>query len=275
MRDLYQVLGISRDATASVVKKAYLSRARDTHPDKHGDDPQAKERFQELGRAYAVLRDDARRKLYDETGMLDEDGAVNRDGTPWDAFWRDFYSSVTCEKLNALEAQYKGSEEELEDLKQAYLSSKGDMDRIMDTMMLCTAQDEPRFRQALEDLISRRELREFRAFKYESATKQQRRSKKASREAKEAEAHAKELGLRVGGGASSGDDPLRSALAVRAAERATGFDAMLASLEGRYGSGQGSKAGKGARTGKAAPLDDPLSDEAFAAAQQRMMKRRR
>ena len=62
---LYETLSVSRDASGAEIKKAYLRLARETHPDKHMDDPEATTRFQSLGRAYAILRDDEKRKLYD------------------------------------------------------------------------------------------------------------------------------------------------------------------------------------------------------------------
>ena len=92
---LYETLAVPRDASGADIKKAYLRLARETHPDKHRDDPAATERFQALGRAYAILRDEAKRRLYDETGMVDDDVVLNKDGAPWEAFWRDFDCAKT------------------------------------------------------------------------------------------------------------------------------------------------------------------------------------
>ena len=66
--DLYATLGVSRDADAASIKRAYLKLARETHPDKNPGDADANDRFQALGRAYAILRDEEKRKLYDKIG---------------------------------------------------------------------------------------------------------------------------------------------------------------------------------------------------------------
>jgi len=52
--ELYDVLGVTPDATAAEIKKAYYKRAMETHPDKCGDDPKAKAKFQAVGEAYQV-----------------------------------------------------------------------------------------------------------------------------------------------------------------------------------------------------------------------------
>ena len=74
MDDLYATLGVSRDADAAAIKRAYLQLARDTHPDRCPGDEGANARFQAIGRAYATLRDPEKRRLYDAAGIVD-DGA--------------------------------------------------------------------------------------------------------------------------------------------------------------------------------------------------------
>ncbi|CDF40775.1 unnamed protein product [Chondrus crispus] len=71
---LYDVLGVKPDATDSAIKKAYYLQAKNCHPDRHPDDPQATEKFQKLGEAYQVLSQEETRNLYDSNGMqgLDE-----------------------------------------------------------------------------------------------------------------------------------------------------------------------------------------------------------
>ncbi|MFO1118546.1 MAG: DnaJ domain-containing protein [Beijerinckiaceae bacterium] len=66
MADLYEVLGVPRDATTAAIRRAFRKKARAAHPDGGG----SAEAFNELKTAYDVLADPVRRKRYDETGEL-------------------------------------------------------------------------------------------------------------------------------------------------------------------------------------------------------------
>lgn len=66
-RDLYEVLGISRDASDEDIKKAYRRMARELHPDVNAD-PTAEERFKEVAGAYEILSDPEKRARYDAFG---------------------------------------------------------------------------------------------------------------------------------------------------------------------------------------------------------------
>src|SRR5205814_9129141 len=67
-RDYYEVLGVDRNATGEEVKRAYRKLAVKFHPDKNPQDPQAEEKFKELGEAYDVLIDADKRTAYDRFG---------------------------------------------------------------------------------------------------------------------------------------------------------------------------------------------------------------
>jgi molecular chaperone DnaJ len=75
MRDYYDVLGVSRDAGADEIKRAYRQLARRYHPDISGDDRGSV--FLEVSRAYEVLRDVSRRRSYD-AGLFREAAAGAR-----------------------------------------------------------------------------------------------------------------------------------------------------------------------------------------------------
>lgn len=65
VKDYYRVLGVSEDASADEIKKAYRKLARQYHPDRNPDAPDAEERFKEIQQAYDVLGDPQRRAEYD------------------------------------------------------------------------------------------------------------------------------------------------------------------------------------------------------------------
>jgi len=66
--DYYDVLGVERGADAAAIKSAFRKRAMQYHPDRNADNPEAEQKFKELGEAYEVLSDDQKRAAYDRFG---------------------------------------------------------------------------------------------------------------------------------------------------------------------------------------------------------------
>ena len=67
-RDYYEVLGLSKSASNSEIKKAYRKMAVKYHPDKNPDDKAAEEKFKEAAEAYEVLSDADKKSKYDQFG---------------------------------------------------------------------------------------------------------------------------------------------------------------------------------------------------------------
>ena len=94
--DYYKILGVEKTIPQKDVKRAYLKRAKQFHPDLHPDDPKAKAKFQALNEAYDVIGDPEKRKKYDQYGeqwrQADQMGGGfgggfgGHDGNPFEGF---------------------------------------------------------------------------------------------------------------------------------------------------------------------------------------------
>jgi len=83
MSDFYALLGVSRNASADDIKKAYRKKARELHPDANPDNPAAEDQFKEVSRAYEVLSDAATRERYDRFGEAGVSGGGGGGGDPF------------------------------------------------------------------------------------------------------------------------------------------------------------------------------------------------
>ena len=87
-KDYYKILGVSRTATETEIKKAFRKLAREYHPDVAKNKKQAEEKFKELNEAYEVLGDPAKRKKYDELGANWSAGSEFRPPPGWESYTR-------------------------------------------------------------------------------------------------------------------------------------------------------------------------------------------
>ncbi|ATZ48273.1 hypothetical protein BCIN_03g05070 [Botrytis cinerea B05.10] len=252
----YEVLGIEKTASEDEIKRAYRKSALKHHPDKAPEHLKSDShtKFQEIAFAYAILSNPNRRKRYDRTGSTSE--SVDADGFSWTEFYSEQYKDVvTTDAINQFANVYKGSDEEKDDLLNAYTKYEGKWGKMYQVIMLSDpVEDEERFRGIIEEAIKTGEVEEYAVFRKETKASKDRRMKKARAEEKEAAKAAKQMGVDKLLKGSSGDvpeqskkqkkkvpghmDDLAAIIQARQASRGGFFD----NLEAKYG---GSKSAKG------------------------------
>ena len=79
-RDYYDVLGIARGASAEEIKKAYRTKAKELHPDRNADNPEAEAQFKEANEAYEILKDAEKKAAYDRFGHAAFEGGMGGGG---------------------------------------------------------------------------------------------------------------------------------------------------------------------------------------------------
>ncbi|PJI85808.1 molecular chaperone DnaJ [Yoonia maricola] len=81
-RDYYDVLGVAKGADAAAIKKAYRQKAKELHPDRNSDNPNAEAQFKEANEAYEVLKDENKKAAYDRYGHAAFENGMGGGGGP-------------------------------------------------------------------------------------------------------------------------------------------------------------------------------------------------
>ncbi len=93
MSNYYEILGVSKNATADEIKKAYRTLAFKYHPDRNQGNAEAEEKFKQISAAYDVLGDEAKRRQYDMGYSTDSYGAARSQSQQYQRQYQYTYSN--------------------------------------------------------------------------------------------------------------------------------------------------------------------------------------
>lgn len=126
------------------MKKAYYRLSLQVHPDRvaETDKDEATEKFKILTKINTVLTDPKKKAIYDEQGVIDDDGET--DLTNSLALWRQFFKPISVTDIKKCQKEYIGSATEERDIRKAYLGGKGCINYMLNSVPFMTIEDEPR-----------------------------------------------------------------------------------------------------------------------------------
>ena len=134
------------------------------HPDKQkGDDAsraKATATFQAVSAIHSILSNKEARAVYDESGTIlsDELDETSPSFQMWTQYFARVFPKVSNEDIVRFEGEYRYSDEERRDVVAAYVKYKGEMQHVMDTIMLSTDDDEERFVAMIEEAVQQKEV---------------------------------------------------------------------------------------------------------------------
>lgn len=159
-----------------------------------GDKDEATKKFQDITWAYAILSDETRRRIFDQTGSTERAASFDKEFSWTDFCNAQFQSFVDLKMLDKLKAEYQGTEEERNDLLSFFEQCKGNLNRVFEHVIFSNVlDDEERFRAIIDKAIKDGKVKAYPAYTEEPEEKRQRRYEKAQKEAKEAEQEQKKM----------------------------------------------------------------------------------
>jgi DnaJ family protein C protein 9 len=175
------------------------------HPDKQRGDEAARAKatakFQAVSAIHQILSNAEARAVYDESGTIlsDEHDAKSPSFAMWTQYFARVFPKVTKADIARFEGEYRHSDEEKRDVLAAYEKYEGEMQHVMDSIMLSTDDDEERFAGMIQQAIREKKVDAFPTWKAylkqqakkkkkkETPAEQRRQQAKRDKEAREAE----------------------------------------------------------------------------------------
>ncbi|CAB3405306.1 unnamed protein product [Caenorhabditis bovis] len=231
-RNLYEVLHTKKEATEKELKTAYYRQSMIWHPDKARLKDESEEtknvhtvKFQLIQKAYEILADAEKRKIYDETGCVDDDDTIDAESFKESyTRWKSIFKKVTKEEIDEFLNQYIGSADHKDDIVKYYRQFDGDLNKMME--FVYGFENIEQIKTILDECFADGTLKKTRRYNQTSSAREEaKRKKRAEKEAKEAEKILKEMTQ------STGVTDLK---AMILAKREKANNDFLSSLEEKY-----------------------------------------
>eukprot|EP01064_Diplonema_japonicum_P028016 TRINITY_DN4219_c5_g1_i1.p1 TRINITY_DN4219_c5_g1~~TRINITY_DN4219_c5_g1_i1.p1 ORF type:complete len:315 (+),score=90.14 TRINITY_DN4219_c5_g1_i1:51-995(+) len=256
---LYEVLGLQKGSSLPQIAKAYKKQALKYHPDRNnGDDTM----FKKVGYVYAVLKDEGKKKYYDQTGRVHEGGL---DADNLNDLVKMMFQQVTKEQVENFSTGYKNSEEERESIIEAYNTHSGDFYQLREDIYFQAVDldEEKRICRVIAKLIDDKVLERTTEWTQTSPLSPANRKKKSYEEyratVEEEAAEVEQLEKMTAQATKGNKSDVQVALKELMQDE---FNSMFTTLAQKYGMGDDNDDG-----------DDGIpefTDEQFEAAKQRL-----
>lgn len=174
--DLYKVFGLESSADEQNINKSYKILALKYHPDRKGGDTV---KFQAISAAHSILSNTEKKKLYDETGNLESEDTGD-DFDFWKSYFNTLFPKVTAASIEEFSSQYRGSDEEREDVIRVYLRFEGDFTKMMECIMCAEEGDEERIFKLVDCAIAASTVQEYSKYSTSKAVFLTKRNSEAS-----------------------------------------------------------------------------------------------